>query len=43
MNKSVGYIYEFGEFRLDLVKRELRRTGEVVSMTPKVFDKLQDW
>ena len=41
MNKSVGYIYEFGEFRLDLVKRELRRTGEIISMTPKVFDTLR--
>ncbi len=41
MSKSVGYIYEFGEFRLDLVKRELRRACEIISMTPKVFDTLR--
>jgi eukaryotic-like serine/threonine-protein kinase len=41
MNTSNGHVYEFGEFRLDLVKRELRRTGEIVAVTPKVFDTLR--
>jgi Tol biopolymer transport system component/DNA-binding winged helix-turn-helix (wHTH) protein len=41
MHKLNGYLYEFGEFKLDLVKRELRRTGEIVAMTPKVFDTLR--
>ena len=41
MTKSSSYIYEFGEFRLDLVKRELRREGKIVAMTPKVFDTLR--
>lgn len=41
MNKSVFYIYEFGAFRLDLVRRELRCEGELVAITPKVFDTLR--
>jgi len=41
MENSNGYIYEFGAFRLDLVKRELRREGETVALTPKVFDTLR--
>lgn len=32
--------YEFGPFRLDARERLLLRDGEVVSMTPKVFDTL---
>src|SRR5205085_5684476 len=30
-------IYEFGRFRLDRAERTLRRGGEPVSLTPKVF------
>ena len=41
MNKSGGYIYEFGAFRLDLVRRELRCEGELVAIMPKVFDTLR--
>lgn len=41
MHKSNSYLYEFGEFRLDLVKRELRREGELVAVTPKIFDTLR--
>ena len=41
MNKSGVYIYEFGAFRLDLVRRELRCEGELVAITPKVFDTLR--
>lgn len=41
MNKSGGYIYEFGAFRLDLVRRELRCEGDLVAITPKVFDTLR--
>lgn len=41
MKKSGGYIYEFGAFRLDLIKRELRCEDELVSITPKVFDTLR--
>lgn len=41
MNKPASYIYEFGAFRLDLIKRELRRDGEIVSLTPKVFETLR--
>lgn len=31
-------IYEFGPFRVDARERQLLRDGEVVSITPKVFD-----
>ena len=41
MNKSGCYIYEFGAFRLDLVRRELRCEGELVAITPKIFDTLR--
>ena len=33
-------IYEFGPFRLEPAERNLSRDGEVVSLTPKVFDML---
>ena len=33
-------IYEFGPFRLEPAERKLSRGGEVVSLTPKVFDML---
>ena len=32
--------YEFGPFRIDANERELLRNGEVVPLTPKVFDVL---
>ena len=32
--------YEFGDFRLDSVQRVLMRRGELVPLTPKVFDLL---
>ncbi len=35
-----GHIYTFGDFRLDVPKRLLLRGGELVSLTPKVFDTL---
>ena len=34
------HIYAFGDFRLDVPKRLLLRGGELVSLTPKVFDTL---
>ena len=33
-------IYEFGPFRLEPAERKLLRGGEVISLTPKVFDML---
>src|SRR5713101_9154614 len=32
--------YEFGDFRIDSVERVLLRAGELVPLTPKVFDLL---
>jgi len=32
--------YEFGEFRIDRLDRVLMRDGELVPLTPKVFDLL---
>src|SRR4051812_6146617 len=33
--------YEFGPFRLDCGRRELRRADDVVRLTPKAFDLLR--
>lgn len=33
-------IYEFGNFRLDPVARRLFRDGQIVTLTPKVFELL---
>jgi DNA-binding winged helix-turn-helix (wHTH) protein len=33
-------IYEFGEFRVDAVKRLLTKRGEVVPLAPKAFETL---
>jgi DNA-binding winged helix-turn-helix (wHTH) protein len=33
-------VYEFGEFRLDPLKRQLSRAGEVVPLYSKAFDLL---
>jgi TolB-like protein/Tfp pilus assembly protein PilF len=41
MTAETGHIYEFGKFRFDVVKRELRRGGDLVSLTPKVLDTLR--
>src|SRR5262245_41718677 len=38
--KSPRNCYEFGPFRLDPSERQLTRVGEVVPLTPKVFDTL---
>ena len=40
MIKSTRHRYEFGPFRLDPTERQLIREGEVMSLTPKVFDTL---
>jgi DNA-binding winged helix-turn-helix (wHTH) protein/Tfp pilus assembly protein PilF len=40
MGSAPTQVYEFGDFRLDAVKRLLWRKGEPVSLPPKVFDLL---
>ena len=40
MSNSAIHFYEFDSFRVDVVKRRLLRGDEVVTLTPKVFDKL---
>ncbi len=40
MSKRAEHFYEFGEFRLDPAQRILLRGGELVPLTPKVFDLL---
>jgi TolB-like protein/Flp pilus assembly protein TadD len=40
MTKRAEYFYEFGRFRLDPAQRILEREGELVPLTPKVFDLL---
>jgi DNA-binding winged helix-turn-helix (wHTH) protein/TolB-like protein/Tfp pilus assembly protein PilF len=41
MNEPPSYIYKFGDFRVDAVKRLLLgRKGEAIPLTPKVFDTL---
>lgn len=40
MSGQESYLYEFGPFRLDPVKRRLLRDGEPVQLTPKAFDTL---
>ena len=40
MMKSPRHCYEFGPFRLDPSERQLLRAGQVMSLTPKVFDTL---
>ena len=40
-NGLQSQIYEFGEFRIDAAKRLLlRRNGEIIPLTPKIFDTL---
>jgi DNA-binding winged helix-turn-helix (wHTH) protein/TolB-like protein/Flp pilus assembly protein TadD len=38
MTNAAANLYEFGQFRLDSVKRLLLRDGEVVALPPKGFD-----
>ena len=40
MSKRAEHFYEFGRFRLDPAQRLLLRDGELVPLTPKVFDLL---
>jgi DNA-binding winged helix-turn-helix (wHTH) protein/TolB-like protein/Tfp pilus assembly protein PilF len=40
MNKQALHFYEFGVFRVDAQERLLYREGEVVPLTPKVFETL---
>ena len=41
MNEPKSSIYEFAEFHVDAAKRLLmRRNGETIPLTPKVFDTL---
>ncbi|HEV2706147.1 MAG TPA: winged helix-turn-helix domain-containing protein [Pyrinomonadaceae bacterium] len=40
MNRQALHFYEFGVFRVDAQERLLYREGEVVPLTPKVFDTL---
>ncbi|HKC84350.1 MAG TPA: winged helix-turn-helix domain-containing protein, partial [Blastocatellia bacterium] len=40
MIKSPRHCYEFGPFRLDPSERQLLRAGQVMPLTPKVFDTL---
>jgi DNA-binding winged helix-turn-helix (wHTH) protein/TolB-like protein len=41
MSRETPQVYEFGPFRLDARKRLLWRGGEVVPLTPKVFETLR--
>ena len=41
MSEEKPQIYEFGPFRLDAARHLLFRNGEVVVLTPKVFDTLR--
>lgn len=40
MTRTARQFYEFGPFRIDATERLLWRDGEVVALTPKVFDTL---
>jgi DNA-binding winged helix-turn-helix (wHTH) protein/TolB-like protein/Tfp pilus assembly protein PilF len=40
MGKQALHFYEFGDFRVDVQERLLYRGGEVVPLSPKVFDTL---
>ena len=41
MGEEKPHLYEFGPFRLDAAKHLLFRDGEMVPLTPKVFDTLR--
>ena len=38
MSFGMQHFYEFGDFRLDPVKRRLMRGGKVVQLAPKALD-----
>ena len=38
MSQQESHSYEFGRFRLNVAERVLLREGELVPLTPKVFD-----
>lgn len=40
MSNNSQHLYEFGPFHLDTMERQLRRDGEPVPLTPKVFETL---
>src|SRR5215472_15585997 len=40
MGGTVKHLYEFGPFRLDANERLLRRNGDTLPLTPKLFDTL---
>lgn len=40
MHNPAKHFYEFDAFRIDTAERQLLREGELVSLTPKVFDLL---
>ena len=40
MNETVRTYYHFGSFRLDVAARVLLRAGEIVPLTPKIFETL---
>src|SRR5215213_3762055 len=40
MSKPTPRLYEFGPFAVDVSERLLRREGQAVALTPKVFDTL---
>ncbi len=40
MQLNVKPVYEFGEFRLKVADRQLKRNGDPVALTPKLFDLL---
>lgn len=41
MSMETKRFYEFGNFRVDLREKSLMQDGEIVPLTPKVFDTLQ--
>ena len=40
MSEQKKQFYEFGPFRIDVIKRRLFREGEVIRLTPKAFELL---
>lgn len=40
-SKPVARFYEFGPFRLDLARRVLLRSGEIVPLAPRLFETLE--
>lgn len=40
MNQAMSTYYDFGSFRLDVAARALLREGEIIPLTPKIFETL---